>query len=301
MSGSGTSDRPPLPAAAAAATARARARGALESIPTRVERVRDGGVEFVVRVIERLAEKPRDPGSRRDEAARGNPFLPYDPEMHVAEVAPSHVCLLNKYNVVDGHLLVVTRAFVHQERPLGGDDFAALASCLAALDGLGFYNAGPAAGASQPHRHLQLVPRAIAPGLDDLPVAPLVERACASGATRVEAFPFRHGLAALDPEAGPMAAARAMHAAYRTLLEATQVRVRARAGEPRTDPYNLLVTRAWMLLVPRTHEHFEGVSVNALAFAGALLAPGRDERDRLLQRGPMAVLAGVAPAGAGAR
>ncbi len=49
-----------------------------------------------------------------------------------------------------------------------------------------------------------------------------------------------------------------------------------------------------MLLVPRLREHFETISVNALGFAGSLLA--RDEREMalLIRTGPMAVLRHVA-------
>ena len=40
-------------------------------------------------------------------------------------------------------------------------------------------------------------------------------------------------------------------------------------------PYNLLATRRWMLLVPRSRDCFDSVPVNALGFAGSLFV--RDE------------------------
>jgi ATP adenylyltransferase len=43
----------------------------------------------------------------------------------------------------------------------------------------------------------------------------------------------------------------------------------------RPRPYNLLVTREWMFLVPRSTECFGDISVNALGFAGGFLV--RDE------------------------
>ena len=57
-----------------------------------------------------------------------------------------------------------------------------------------------------------------------------------------------------------------------------------------SGPYNLLLTRRWMLLVPRAQEFFGAISVNALGFAGALLAKNDQERETLKQQGPMAVL-----------
>ena len=64
-------------------------------------------------------------------------------------------------------------------------------------------------------------------------------------------------------------------------------------GRLPTAAYNLLVTREWMLLVPRAREAYEDISVNALGFAGALLA--RDDKQLELLRAvrPMRVLKGV--------
>ncbi len=61
-----------------------------------------------------------------------------------------------------------------------------------------------------------------------------------------------------------------------------------------TRPYNLLITRRWMLLVPRSRENWRGVSINALGFAGSLLVRNRSELDELTRIGPLAVLRSVA-------
>jgi ATP adenylyltransferase len=45
-----------------------------------------------------------------------------------------------------------------------------------------------------------------------------------------------------------------------------------------------------MLLVPRQQEHFAGISLNALAFAGAFLTRNQQELDALRRSGPMAAL-----------
>jgi len=70
----------------------------------------------------------------RDETRRGrgpggppprNPFLPYDEALWVAHLSASHTLLLNKFNVVRHHLLVVTRAFEPQAAPLTAGDLGA--------------------------------------------------------------------------------------------------------------------------------------------------------------------------------
>lgn len=50
---------------------------------------------------------------------------------------PSHVLLLNKFNVVDHHTLVVTAAFEHQTAALTADDMGATWSVVSAYPGPG--------------------------------------------------------------------------------------------------------------------------------------------------------------------
>ena len=54
-----------------------------------------------------------------------NPFLPYEEDLWVSHLSPSHTLLLNKFNVVPYHLLVVTREFQSQQDPLKAADFDA--------------------------------------------------------------------------------------------------------------------------------------------------------------------------------
>ena len=42
----------------------------------------------------------------------------YEVDLFVADISPTHVCILNKFNVVDYHLLIITRAFESQENLL---------------------------------------------------------------------------------------------------------------------------------------------------------------------------------------
>ena len=56
---------------------------------------------------------------------KGNPFLPYDEALWVTHVSETHTVLLNKFNLVDRHVLVVTREFEHQDSPLTLNDISA--------------------------------------------------------------------------------------------------------------------------------------------------------------------------------
>lgn len=269
-------------------TRHALACGALEPIETRETIVEDGGLRFAIRRASSLALKAlrAGAGASAESAPQRNPFLPPDPDLVVGDVSETHVAVLNRFPVIAHHLLVVTREYVEQAAPLDEDDFAALLACLAEFPSLGFYNGGAGAGASQPHKHLQVVPLPLAEGVPlacDLALEPR-----GSGRVlRVPAFDFAHAVAATEPEwlRDPVTAAPAITARYHALLAAASV-----AG----GPYNLLVSARQMLVVPRAQERFRGVSINALGFAGSLFAKDDQELAILRHARPRAVLAAVA-------
>jgi ATP adenylyltransferase len=276
------------------------ASGALRPIATEESFVEDAGVRFIVRSVSSLARKRAE--ARQREQAKDSarqPFLPPEPPLTVGEITPTHVGVLNKFPVVAHHLLVVTKRFVPQEEPLDRDDFAAVAACLGELDWLAFYNAGREAGASQPHKHLQLVPLPLGAGPWDVPMEALFDSWAAAGAVfKLLRLPFRHAFALLDP---PLfrdreRAADRMLELYDAAMEAIGVMEEGAANdEPkRTAPYNLLVTRRWLLAVPRSREKFGSISVNALGFAGSLFVRDDAEMRRLREAGPMSVLREVA-------
>jgi ATP adenylyltransferase len=271
------------------------ARGALAPIDTEEHVVPEAGIPFSIRRISTLKQKGE--ALEAQERSGVNPFLPPDPELVVAGLSDTHLAVLNRFPVMRHHLLVLTRGFEHQALPLTAADLHALARCLAEIDGFAFYNSSPEAGASQPHRHLQLIPFPLGRGPEPTPV----ERALAPilqdpGRGALPVFPFRHAVAPL-PEAAwedpgcVRHAAEALRLGYRAL--AARVGLRLAAGEP-TAPYNLLATRRWMMLVPRRREHVEGVSVNALAFAGSFLVEDRQGLEVVRRRGPIAALRAVA-------
>jgi ATP adenylyltransferase len=244
--------------------ARALASGKLEPTATELHEIEDRGVRFSVRVLAGFDAKQR---SRREQDETGiDPFLPpYEDDLFVAEASPTHVVLLNRFPVLDEHLLVVTKAFEPQQSALVEADFEALRLCMERLGGLGFYNAGAVAGASQAHKHLQWVP---------LPESGLPTRALLAS----EELGFACGRRGIGSPSS-------LVSAYRDLL--AELRLRPE------DPYNLLLTGDAMAVIPRSRHAFEGFGLNALGYAGSLLVRSRAELERLRAVGPARVLAGA--------
>uniref|UniRef100_B8HXI7 Ap4A phosphorylase II n=1 Tax=Cyanothece sp. (strain PCC 7425 / ATCC 29141) TaxID=395961 RepID=B8HXI7_CYAP4 len=264
--------------------------GALQPIATQSEVLQQGEIKFLVRI---LAHFERKEAWQRQQGGRNvNPFLPYDPDLFVADLTPTHLCLLNKFNVVDHHLLIVTRAFEPQEDLLNPQDFTALWLTLQEVRGLGFYNSGKRAGASQPHKHLQLVPLPLTPE-QDLPIAALLQLALQAGTDTLPSLPFVHAFTplALPADLSPPQAGLILWQNYLQLRRSVGWEDRPQDEPP---PYNLLITREWMLLVPRTAETCATIAVNALGFAGAMLVRNLEQLDTLKAIGPLSILAGVA-------
>ncbi|MFN6497333.1 MAG: ATP adenylyltransferase family protein [Nostoc sp. DedQUE01] len=269
--------------------------GALLSIPTEFEFVEQDGVRFLVRILSNLNRKKAAKEKQEKQSATSgqefNPFLPYEEDLFVADISDTHVCILNKFNVVDYHLLIITRAFEEQESLLTLEDFTAMWACLADFDGLGFYNSGKIAGASQRHKHLQLVPLPLAPSESQIPIEPLLKEAQFHNSIATLAkLPFLHAFAPLNPQwvESPFTGGEATLKLYLSLLEAVGL------DATQLGAYNLLMTREWMLIVPRSQEHFHTISVNSLGFAGALLVRNADEMQLLKDQRPMTILKSVA-------
>lgn len=166
-----------------AQTGRALACGALRSFDTVQSVIEDGGVRFLVRQAANLARKEQASKLAAKSAADAasewrDPFSPCEEALRVGDIGARHFLLLNKFNVLAHHLLIVTTDFEPQECLLGEADFAALFACLNRFDGLGFYNGGAIAGSSQPHKHLQMVPLPLdANAREALPIEPSLDAA----------------------------------------------------------------------------------------------------------------------------
>ncbi|NJK38304.1 MAG: phosphorylase [Oscillatoriales cyanobacterium SM2_3_0] len=277
--------------------------GALQPIPTEFEWVDQAGMRFLVRVSQNLVRKEAAASQRnlkkvvKEKATKeSNPFLPYDQNLFVADLSPTHVCLLNKFNVVDHHLLMVTREFEAQENLLTLPDFEAMWLCLAEVDGLVFYNGGPQAGASQPHKHLQLVPFPLVDTGVKLPIESEIAAVQYQGITAtVPQFPFLHRIVRLDPAWATVTvdAAAATLEYYQILLQTLGIKGEQGMSGQQSAPYNLLATREWMMIILRTQEQFENIPVNALGFAGTLFVRSHEQLQTLRNLTPLTILQNV--------
>ena len=279
-------------------TAEAKKSGALQPIPTEFRIIEENNIPFIVRILSNLVRKEEAKKEQEKKSATlgkdFNPFLPYEENLFVTDISDTHVCLLNKFNVVEEHLLIITRAFEEQESLLNLEDFFALWTCMAEFEGLAFYNSGKIAGASQRHKHLQIVPLPLTNTGVNIPLDKLLSEAIFDNRIGIiPDLPYQHGLFKLDPigDRSPLAAASLILDGYNRLLQTLNL---VKNGEDYPQPYNLLATREWMLIVPRSAEFFESIAINSLGFAGALLVKNEEQLQFLQAYGIMNVLKNVA-------
>jgi sulfate adenylyltransferase (ADP) / ATP adenylyltransferase len=234
-------------------------------------KVVEGSSPFEVRYCPGLVAKKAEVSVNRAvlavEASKPrNPFLPFDQNLLVSELNSSYVLIFNKFCVVPEHLLIITRDFVEQGAEYSKEDFDAVGEVLNNLKDLkplAFYNSGPDAGASQAHRHFQIIPTEAIPieehiNTIDIFNEPFMIPLYSS---------FIHGCIR-RPKLSDDSSNIWHFEAYQKLKNFCL----------KYSAYNLLWTQDWMLLVPRRKEFTDDEinSMNAMAFAGYFLV--MDER-----------------------
>ncbi|MFQ6537185.1 MULTISPECIES: hypothetical protein [Aphanothece] len=256
----------------------AEAAGAL--VPLQTELVALAGLEpFVLRRLLSRTPKHLRPGGPRP-----NPFLPWDAELELERLGTTHVVLLNKFPVQPGHLLVISQQWQSQAGWLDPVDWQAVVQVSTDTGGFWFFNSCAEAGASQPHRHLQLLPRHA--GQPSCPLAEAFQRHLRGDPLPWPwSFQLSRRSAPDDPDE--------LDRLYRDHAEALGLGRPGLHPQPR-HPYNLLFDDDWFLMLRRRQEHCAGYSVNALGFGGYLLATEHSDLAWLQDHGPLELLRRVA-------
>ncbi len=227
------------------------------------------------------------PNSYLIQGPKQNPFIPWDTRLEIKSLSETHVLILNKYPVQRGHMLLLTKSWRAQNGWLEPEDFSALIEVEDDTKGLWFFNSSAEAGASQPHRHIQLLRRKTG------------QRICP------REYWFKSKLKNKD--------------IHNTLIEKSTIILKRQysedksqelyesyikmcfqmnIGSPQNDekpisPYNLLITPEWISLIRRSKEKTEGFSINALGFAGYFLATQKSNLSLLMNEGPEKLLSKV--------
>ena len=209
-----------------------------------------------------------------------NPFKPWDKILEIDSIGKYHHLILNKYPVQLGHLLLITNDWNPQNGWLNINDWNAIKTVNIDTSGLWFFNSGPLAGASQPHRHFQLLRRD-----NDEIICPreqwiLKYTNCIKNKFSKNIITKKFAIS-LEKEN--------IHDTYLHLAKKLGL------GSPKTDerpryPYNILLTNKWIGLIKRSKDNQRGFSINALGFAGYILITKNSDVFYLKKYGPEKLL-----------
>ena len=211
-----------------------------------------------------------------------NPFKPWENILEIDSIGNDHQLILNKYPVQLGHILLITNEWKEQNGWIDIKDWEAIKKVNNDTTGLWFFNSGPLAGASQPHRHFQLLRRD--PSEVSCPREKWILEFCNVNYKNVS---FCKNI--IIKKFSNFINEENMHEIYKDLLFELGL------GKPETDkkpryPYNLIFTDKWILLIKRKTDNLLGFSINALGFAGYILVTERSNIRYLKKYGPEKLL-----------
>ncbi|KAI1426960.1 HIT-like domain-containing protein [Xylaria sp. FL1777] len=296
-----------LPTLVKDAFVKAQASGDLFYYPTQVAVLSIGSFAFQLRYSPSLAQKPKPLKPVEPNARPFNPFENPSPALLVAQLPPSHRLILNKFAVVPEHFILATRDFKPQTHLLEPGDVDAAYACVQAYRKAGqelfvFFNSGEHSGASQPHRHLQLLPvDRMKLGLENTERggewAILADKVCGEEQT----LPFTVFTSPISERMNTKERHLTYLSLYKRAVRAVNAGLEAvEEGEAQIS-YNFAMTHTCMALCPRIAEGISikdgdrndigNIALNGTVLAGTALVKDEVEWDTL--RGNSRILSGV--------
>ncbi|KAL4925926.1 putative phosphorylase [Aspergillus undulatus] len=256
--------------------------------------VEDDGFAFEFHINASLSKKPQngDPISGHEDPNAKKPecFGPRsdigndDPNLTLANINETHLLVVNKFCMFRPQLLLLTAdSYRRQREPLGLEDLAAACEVLKGLKWKQFviYNCGPKGGASRQHKHLQVLPR---------PPRLFLDRE--SGSMNVPYRYFVRYLHEIDLESSE--GQKRLSQIYAELLAEAKQSIEAEFEEP--DGYighNVALTKEWIIVIPRRHINFDGITANTAGMLGSVWSASEEEVTKWKQVGPKRALAGL--------
>ena len=211
-----------------------------------------------------------------------NPFCPWEKILEIDKIGNNHQLILNKYPVQQGHILLITNTWKPQNGWLDIKDWIAIQKVNKDTSGLWFFNSSPIAGASQPHRHFQLLRRS------------KDEKSCPREKWFLE-LKFNKDINSKLKKniiVSKFNFFENSSSIYNLYLELS---MKMGLGDPINNekpryPYNILITNKWIAMIKRSNDHIHGFSINGLGFAGYILVTERSDTNYLRRVGPEKLL-----------
>ena len=211
-----------------------------------------------------------------------NPFCPWEKVLEIDKIGENHQLILNKYPVQKGHILLITTNWKPQNGWLDINDWEAIQKVNKDTSGLWFFNSSPIAGASQPHRHFQLLRRS----KDEI--------SCPREKWFLEMKLSKNSVCRLKnniivSKFNFLENSKSLFELYLELCKGLGLGDPIINSKPKYA-YNLLITNKWIAIIKRKYDYIHGFSINGLGFAGYLLVTEKSDINYLKKFGPEKLL-----------
>lgn len=222
----------------------------------------------------------------------GSDLVNDHPDMCITTVNNTHHFVINKFPVFRPMLLLLTvDSYRRQYEPLDREDLEAAWDTISGMEEehYVFFNCSVTAGSSREHKHLQVIP---APGSHDgypegfkyFPDYDVnTEKVTPSFVYFLQRFRELPG--------GFVKGGEQLLDIYFQLLRQTREALGLQAGN--VCPHNFVLTKRWMLVVPRRAKVSYGLTANSAGMVGSVYLWTRDQLDTWTAVGPGKVVAGL--------
>lgn len=248
------------------------------------EAVDEDGIAFTV-FTKKHGSKDKTQPLRDITITYMNPFfddLVTKSPLFVKRINETHNLSLSKYSVIPNHMIATTVGFVPQSASLDHNDFIVIHHILHDSDSIAFFNCGSESGATQPHKHIQFLPRETAGKY--LPIDKMIvssTSSCAGDSSTikpltVKVWPFKYRIESIKGKTSIEMNQICRHMMDSLYLTYDTGLVNYMTHDQHAfKSYNVIVTREYLAIIPRSKEIYKGISINALGFLGSFLV-GKD-------------------------
>lgn len=246
------------------------------------------GEPYTYKVIrlDSLVDRPESNDGHKD------PFSQPEPELAIdLNYSDSHFLVLNRFPVLFGHFMMVTKEFESQNNPLSLNEIGSIFQILTTLGDnpeqrkwFAFYNCGPESGASQPHKHIQFM--SIPEKFKTIPER-ILELERIENIERMQPnISFAYCIERVME--GPVDA-EALFMIYVSLLRRV-LTLAKRCGIEKIS-YSFCCTTKYIFLVPRKSAKADSIfGVNACAFMGLMICKDDATEQYIKSKSPEEVL-----------
>ncbi|KAK5997631.1 ATP adenylyltransferase [Cladobotryum mycophilum] len=212
----------------------------------------------------------------------------------VHSIGGTHILAFNKFCIARPHFLLLTEdGFRRQYEALDLEDLTAAHSVITSLTSkreyMVLYNGGIDAGCSRLHKHMQVIPKpdGYRLWLDDYDQDSRVKTSSLMDSIPFQYFMTRFSDTFLDPDA--------LLRTYTSLLKEAQGALRdwTTPKEGHVIAHNVVLTRKWIIIIPRRKAGVNGADTNAAGMLGMIWVSSKDRLQRWVELGPSDILAEI--------